>query len=69
MQKMIRSGLRVVGLASPLALVALPTWATIDVSSVTTAMTDAGAAIAIVGLAYIAMIVGARVFKWIKTAF
>lgn len=41
----------------------------IDVTAVITALTAAGAAIATVGLAYLAMSVGAKVFKWVKTAF
>lgn len=42
---------------------------TYDTSAVTTALTAAGVAIGVVGSAYLAMSVGARVFKWIKTAF
>ena len=68
MLKLMQKCVRVVALASPIVLVSLPTYAVIDTSAVTGALTDASAAIAIVGLAYLAMIVGARVFKWIKTA-
>lgn len=42
---------------------------TYDTTSVTDALAAAGAAIAVVGSAYLAMSVGAKVFKWIKTAF
>jgi hypothetical protein len=41
---------------------------TYDTASVTEALTGAGAAIAVVGAAYLAMSVGAKVFKWIKSA-
>lgn len=40
----------------------------IDTTAVTDALTAAGAAISVVGAAYLAMTVGAKVFKWIKTA-
>ena len=40
----------------------------VDVSSVTTALTAAAAAIATVGVAWLAMTVGARVYKWVKSA-
>ena len=40
-----------------------------DTSAVTDALTAAGTAIGVVGAAYLAMTVGAKVFKWIKTAF
>lgn len=56
------------GLGVAIAVVSLPSFASIDVTAVTTAMTDAGAAIGTVGAAYLAMIVGAKVFKWIKLA-
>ncbi len=42
--------------------------AAIDTASVVTAITDAGAAVAVVGAAYLVMKVGTRVFKWIAAA-
>lgn len=42
--------------------------AAIDTTAVTTSITDAGSAIAVVGAAYLAMRVGGRVFKWIQSA-
>ncbi|GGC57746.1 major capsid protein [Undibacterium terreum] len=41
---------------------------TIDTSSVTSAMTDASAAVAVVGAAGLVVIVGTKVFKWIARA-
>lgn len=41
----------------------------VDVSAVVTAIVAAGAAIATVGIAYLSMQVGAKVFKWVKAAF
>ncbi|RUL79068.1 hypothetical protein EKH80_02860 [Dyella choica] len=40
----------------------------VDVSSVTAALTAAAAAIATIGVAWLAMTVGARVYKWVKSA-
>jgi hypothetical protein len=42
--------------------------AAIDVSTVTSSISDAGTAIATVGAAFLAMMVGAKVYKWIKSA-
>jgi len=39
--------------------------AAIDTAEVTTALTDAGAALAVVGAAYVAMRYGAAVWKWL----
>lgn len=39
--------------------------AAIDTAAVTTALTDAGAALAVVGAAYVAMRYGAAVWKWL----
>lgn len=50
------------------ALASVAANAAIDVTTVTTAITDAGTAIATVGAAYLAMRVGGRVFKWIQSA-
>lgn len=63
----------IVSRASKVAIVGLSVSAglanaAIDTTAVTTALTEAGAAIAVVGAAYLAMTVGAKVFKWIKTA-
>jgi len=40
----------------------------IDTSSVTSALTDANAAIAVVGAAVLVVIVGTKVFKWVARA-
>lgn len=56
------------GLVVAASVVAGSAHAAIDTTTVTTALTEAGAAIAVVGAAYLAMSVGAKVFKWIKTA-
>ena len=40
--------------------------AAIDTTAVTSAMTDAGAAIAVVGAAVLIVYVGIAVFKWLK---
>lgn len=42
--------------------------AAVDTTAITDAITAAGTAIGVVGAAYLAMTVGGRVFKWIKTA-
>ncbi|GAB2879446.1 hypothetical protein GCM10027046_04250 [Uliginosibacterium flavum] len=42
--------------------------AAVDTAAVTTAITDAGAAIAVVGAAVLVMFVGGKVFKWIRAA-
>lgn len=39
--------------------------AAIDTTAVTTALTDAGAALAVVGAAYVAMRYGAAVWRWL----
>lgn len=49
--------------ASSLALAVAP-----DMTTVTTAITDASSAIATVGAAVLVMIVGAKVYKWIRRA-
>ncbi len=40
----------------------------IDTSSVTSALTDAGAAVAVVGAAVLVVVVGTKVFKWVARA-
>lgn len=59
----IRS-IRTAGLLAGL-LSAASAFAAVDTASVTTAITDAGAALAVVGAALVAMKYGARVWKWI----
>jgi len=55
-------------IASTLALSATVSQAAIDTTGITTAMTDAGAAIALVGAAYVVVKVGIKVFKWVAAA-
>jgi len=40
----------------------------IDTSAVTSALTDAGAAVAVVGAATLVVVVGTKVFKWVARA-
>lgn len=40
----------------------------IDVSSVTTVLTDVGTAIGVIGLAVLAVVYGAKAYKWIRSA-
>lgn len=47
------------------SMVGMSANATIDVTTVTTAITDAGVAIATVGAAMLAMKVGGKGFRWI----
>ena len=47
---------------------ALPSFAAIDVTSVTTALTDAGTAVATVGAAVLVVIVGVAAYKYIRRA-
>jgi len=49
-------------------LAAGPAFAVLDTSSITTAISDASTAIGVIGLAVIVMIVGAKVFKWLRRA-
>jgi len=42
--------------------------AVLDTTDIELAITDAAAAIAVVGLAVLVMIVGAKVFKWVRRA-
>ena len=51
-----------------LALSATVSQAAIDTTGITTAMTEAGAAIALVGAAYVIVRVGTKVFKWVAAA-
>lgn len=50
------------------AFVATSANAVIDVTAVTTAISDASTAIATVGAAVLVMLVGAKVYKWIRAA-
>lgn len=61
MNKKITLGLGLAGLAG-LANAA------IDTASVTSSLTDAGAAIAVVGAAVLVVKVGTKVFKWVAAA-
>jgi len=56
-----------VGLLSGLAFAPYAS-AVLDVTSVTAAITDAGTAGATVGLAVLVMIVGIKLFKWVRRA-
>lgn len=56
------------GFGASLAAVAGASQAAIDVTSVTTAIGDAGTAAATVGAAVLVMIVGIKVYKWIRGA-
>jgi len=51
-----------------LALVAGSANAVLVTTDITAAISDASAAIAVVGLAVLVMIVGAKVFKWVRRA-
>lgn len=42
--------------------------AAIDTAAVTSSLTDAGAAVAVVGAAVLVVIVGTKVFKWVARA-
>lgn len=55
-------------LLSPLALAINPAHAAIDVTAITAAITEASTAGATVGLAVVVMIVGLKVFKWVRRA-
>lgn len=61
---MIKAG---TALLSGAALVS-PAFAAVETTAITTAISDAGAAGAVVGSAVIVMIVGIKVFKWIRRA-
>lgn len=50
-----------------LGLVATASQAAIDTTAVTTSLTEAGAALAVVGAAYVAMRYGAAVWKWLTS--
>ena len=51
-----------------LAAIAGASQAAVDVTSVTTAIADAGTAAATVGAAVLVMVVGIKVYKWIRGA-
>lgn len=62
----IRKTLGRVGLVSAVALAASPAFAAaVDTSSVTTAITEAATALAVVGAAFVAMRYGSSVWKWL----
>lgn len=63
--------LRRVGAAVAVGLMAVAGSASaagIDTSAVTSALTDAGAAVAVVGAATLVVVVGTKVFKWVARA-
>jgi len=53
-------------LAMGFTLAAAQAQAAIDTTAVTTAITDAGAAVAVVGAAVLVLTVGIAVYKWLK---
>jgi hypothetical protein len=55
-------------LVAALALSAAPAFAAVDVSGATSAIVEAGVAGGAVGLAVVVMLIGIKVFKWIRTA-
>jgi Inovirus Coat protein B len=63
----LRSRAVLVGLAAS-PVVASAQGTTTDVSSVTAVLTAAAAAGATIGLAYLAMSAGIKLYKWIRTA-
>jgi len=60
--------LRLAVLALPLSVVATSAHAVIDVGDITDAIASAGVAGATVGAAVVVMIVGIKVFKWLRRA-
>ena len=54
--------------AAGLGFTAFASQAAVDVTSVTTAIGDAGTAAATVGAAVLVMVVGIKVYKWIRGA-
>lgn len=63
MLKSVKAGLVAAGV-----LVATSSQAAVDVTSVTTAIGDAGTAAGTVGAAVLVMVVGIKVYKWIRGA-
>lgn len=61
---MFKRSILAVAAFAPVAAFAAPP----DVTSVTTAVTDAGAAGAIIGAAVLAMIAGIKLWKWVRRA-
>lgn len=53
-------------MALGMSLQAAMAQAAIDTTAVTTAITDAGAAVAVVGAAVLVLTVGIAVYKWLK---
>lgn len=53
-------------LAMGFTLASAQAQAAIDTTAVTTAITDAGAAVAVVGAAVLVLTVGIAVYKWLK---
>jgi hypothetical protein len=68
MQKFLQNRLAQRAVAIGLLSAPLLSHAAIDTTAVTLALTEAGAAIAVVGAAFLSMTVGTKVFKWIKSA-
>lgn len=61
----MKRNLLVLALAS---VVTAPAFAAIDTAAVTTATTEAGAAVAVVGGAVLVVAVGIKVWKWMQRA-
>jgi hypothetical protein len=49
-------------------LVALPASAALDITAVTSAVTEAATAVGTIGAAVLVLMVGAKVYKWIRAA-
>lgn len=54
--------------ALPLSLAASSAFAVVDVSAITDAVTEAGTAGATIGAAVLVMLVGIKLFKWVRRA-
>lgn len=63
-----RNSFKKYGSGLALASIAGASQAAVDVTAVTTAIGDAGTAAAVVGAAVLVMIVGIKVYKWIRGA-
>ncbi|MBC3871918.1 major capsid protein [Undibacterium oligocarboniphilum] len=62
------SQIKNLGLAAGVMLVSFSASAAVDTSAVTSAITDAGAAVATVGAAVLVLHVGMKVYKWVSRA-
>ncbi|MHB1271516.1 MAG: major capsid protein [Rhodanobacter sp.] len=69
--KKSRAGSKLAGVGAVVGLGAVATSASafvIDVTSITTLLTDVGVAVATIGLAVLAVVYGAKAYKWIRSA-